>query len=533
MRGLRRLGAVALVAVVAAACGSSSDDAGSPGTSGVPAGGDDVCTPDRAGGTATMGVYSEIQGLDPLGPPDKAANGGTELAAIFDTLVTWDAGTGDWHPQVAESLEPNADGTAWTLTLRPGIRFGNGDPLTSEAVAWTIDLHQSDENKQTTKALALMIDEVEVVDDLTMVLHLSQPWGDFPYVLASDIGMVINPAVRQAMTPEAFALDPGGAGVGAFEVASYAPGEGLVLRAKADYWDGPVCLDELRFVNIKGAAATYEAFEAGEVQVAFLREPLVIAEARDAGVEGFSNYHNLGEMLLMNTATGPLADVRLRQAIAAAIDVEAVDQRANEGTAPASGTVISPEDALLDPGVDGPTVDAARAAALVQEVKDDTGWDGTVRLACDNAPVRVETALAVEALLEQAGFEVALANSQPVSETVKQVITDRDFDLACWGLAPAQNLWPTFDRYFRSDSSGNVGGVDDAAVDAAIEELRLAGSAEETRSALADLQEAWNAVVPAQPLWAVEEFIAVAPELHGVTLDRTTVVRFEHAYLAP
>lgn len=532
MRVLRTCGAVALVALLAGACGSSTE-AGSSGTTTTAdgSGGGAACTEARAGGTVSMGVYSEIQGLDPLGPPDKASNGGSELAAIFDTLVMWDAETGAWHPQVAESLEASPDGTTWTLKLRPNIRFGNGDPLTTQAVAYTIALHQSDANKQTTKALAQMIQQVQIVDDLTMTLTLTKPWGDFPYILSSDIGMVVNPAVYQSMTPQEFALHPNGAGVGAFEVAAYTPGDALVLQAKDDYWGGPVCIDELRFVAIKGASATREAFDVGEIQVAFLREPLVIGQARADGVEGLSNYQNLGEMLLFNTARGPLADVRLRQAVAAAIDVGQVDERVNEGTAPAANTIISPDDELLDPGVDGPAVDPARAAQLVQEVKSTTDWDGKLRFVCDNAPVRVEEALVIEAQLERAGFDVELANSQPVSDTVKQVITDKNFDMACWGLTPAQNLWPTFDRYFRSGSSGNVGGFADPTVDAALDDLLRAATPEQTRAALADLQTAWNTSVPAAPLWAVEEFVAIAPELQGVVLDRTTIVRFEHAYL--
>lgn len=531
MRVLRVVGVVALLATVGAACGTSGQDAGSPGTSTGGSAPSEQCTAERVGGSAAMAVYSEIQGLDPLGPADKAANGGSELAALFDTLIMWDSATGGWKPQVAQSLEPDPSLTRWTLKLRPGIKFGNGDPLTTAAVRWTIELHQSDKNKQTTKSLATMIKGIEVVDDLTMVLTLGQAWGDFPYVLSSDIGMVVNPAVYSSMTPEQFALNPNGGGVGAYEVERYAPGDQLLLKAKSSYWGGPVCIQQLKFVAIKGAGPTYDAFKKGEVQVAFVREPLVIERAREDGVNSFSNYHNLGEMLLFNAKAGPLADVRLRQAVVAALDPQMINQRANEGAAPASSAVISPQDKLLDPGVPGPATDPALARRLVDEVKAQTGWDGTVKFVCDNAPVRVETAIAAEAQLEAVGFKVDLQNAHPVGDTVKQVTADRNFDLACWGLAPAQNLWPTFDRYFRSDSSGNLGGFADPAVDKALDELRLAANPDAVRTALGHLQEAWNRSVPSAVLWAAEEFVAIAPQLKGIEMDRTTIVRFEHAFL--
>ena len=83
---------------------------------------------------------------------------------------------------------------------------------------------------------------MEVVDPLTVKFTLTAPYPDFPHVLATDVGMITNPRVVAAKGPDGFANDPTGGGVGPYEFEKYAPGEEIVLKAKSDYWGGPVCI---------------------------------------------------------------------------------------------------------------------------------------------------------------------------------------------------------------------------------------------------------------------------------------------------
>src|SRR5690606_22652241 len=116
-----------------------------------------------------------------------------------------------------------------------------------------------------------------------------------------------------------------GAGVGPYEVERFTPGEELVLRARDDYWGGPVCLATVRFVAAPDAAAALEALRAGELDAAFLGAPGAAADAEADGLPGHRwPYGGLGFLLNGGRGESPmLADVRLRRAVVHALDLEA------------------------------------------------------------------------------------------------------------------------------------------------------------------------------------------------------------------
>src|SRR6476661_5021263 len=115
------------VVLLTAACGSS--DSGSSTTGSASAGSGSAsagsgaatgeeCTPDKAGGSVKMGVFFEAAGLDPLGVPGNGVVGGTEITALYDTLMRWDTQSRTYEPQVAQSLEPDAQFLTWTMKLK-------------------------------------------------------------------------------------------------------------------------------------------------------------------------------------------------------------------------------------------------------------------------------------------------------------------------------------------------------------------------------------------------------------------------------
>jgi peptide/nickel transport system substrate-binding protein len=535
----RRVAAALLaLAMVGAACGGDDDDGGSTGegtagegaASEAPGGGE--CTEDRVGGSVTMGMFSEVAGLDPVVASGAGVAGAIENGALYDTLMRYDPEAGEYRPHLAESLEPNDDLSEWTLQLRDGITFANGDPLDGEAVKASIERHSTEENVTTSRVDVGNIAEITVVDPLTVRFTLTEPWGDFPFVLAERPGMITNPTAVEA-AGEDFSTDPPPeAGVGPFELERFVPGEEIVMRARSDYWDGPVCIEELRFVTLAGAQATYEAFQNDELQVAFLRQAPTIAEAKEDGVAGFSNFMNMGAMLLVNNgAEGtdpPTADVRVRQAMAAAIDPEALDDRTNEGTGFPSSAIVGGE-SRLDPGVEGPELDPERAAELVEEVKSDTGWDGSLHLVCQDDPINTEQCIAIQAMLDAAGFDVELDNMS-VADAIRQVLVDRDFDAASWGVpASDATFWRALSQ-FHSEAPNNRTGYANPDMDAALEELKSATTDEEQEAALADIQEIWNESVPSVGFAAREEFVAVADGLNGIDHSVMTMVLFDNAY---
>jgi peptide/nickel transport system substrate-binding protein len=535
MRGAKQAacGLVLVTTLVATACGSDdgTDSGGNAGGAG--GGSEGECTDERTGGAVTMGMFSATNGFDPVRVAGGGVSGETELAAVYDTLMRYDQESGEFEPQVAESLEPNADFSEWTLTLRDGVTFGNGDPLTTEAVKTSIERHQDPQNASTAAYRANTVSAMRIVDDRTMVFELDGPWATFPYLLAERPGMVVNPAVLAERGAEALNADPAGAGVGPYEVARYEPGEEIVLEPRDDYWDGPPCIEQLRFVTIPGGQATYEAFAQAELDVAFLREPLVIDEARSDGVNEFTDLVDLGQMVLINNgvrgSTPPTADERVRRAVALALDPEQIDERVNEGTGLPTTALMHP-DSRYATEVEGPEHDPEQAQELVDEAQADGEWDGSLRLLCDNSPARVESAIAMEAQLEAAGFEVDADTDLDTQDLISQVIVDADYDLACWGDNINQSSpWATLGRY-RSDAPNNFPGYASPEMDTALDALRAA-PADEQGDALAEVQEIWNETMPSAALAASEQVIVWGDRVHGLDFNQTAVVLFGNAYV--
>jgi peptide/nickel transport system substrate-binding protein len=355
---------------------------------------------------------------------------------------------------------------------------------------------------------------------------LAEPWGSFPFFLADMGGMVVDTEVVDQLGPDEFNVAPRGAGAGPYELVSWRPGEEMVFEAKDDYWGGPVCIERLRFVMVPGAQATYDALQLGEVQVAYLRDAIVTSQLEDDGIEHFGDIVGLGSALQINSGLNdPIgADVRVRRAIAYAIDPEAVDQRVSGGVG-APTSAIFPEDSPVSPGVEGTPYDPDEARSLVAEVKAEGDWDGSIGMMCPTE----DQGIALKAMLDAVGFEVNL-EVLPIAEITQRSLIEHNYDLVCSGMSPVAS--GPIVRLARFFGTGNTfTGFSDPAFDASLEELKAASTPEDIAAALADVQEAWNDSVPAVGLAAVQPTIAWADGVEGLTFNENMLVHFDDAYL--
>ena len=281
MRIRQRARFIALAVVVgllATACGDDGDEGSAASTTAgagattVPA----TTVAPKTGGSVTMGVYIEPSGLDPVVAQGGGTGGNHEMGAIYDTLMRIDPATKTFVPQLAESITANADGSEFTLKLRPNVKFSDGTDYDADAVVFGLKRHV-----QYGSAFAgqvASVKEYTVVDKLTVKFTLPAPWPNFPYVLSNAPGMIPSPTAIKAACPDltkaarecSFSSKPVGAGP--FVVDTYKPKEALNLKRSTTYWGGPAYLDSLKFVLIPGAQGTYDALKTGTLQVGFLRE---------------------------------------------------------------------------------------------------------------------------------------------------------------------------------------------------------------------------------------------------------------------
>ena len=218
----RTISAMALLAattVVLTGCGGGSD-AELSSTGAIAPDQSERCTAERAGGTITAGDYAMLPSFAP-GQGMFGVRGAAQSAAVYDRLMVWNPETAEFEPKLAESLESNEDNTTWTLRLREGVTFSNGDPLTAEDVSFTIGLHQDPSTRSNAMTDAMQIEQVRVVGPRAVEFTLAEPWAGFPVLLAGVAGEVIPKKAYEASTPEQWSRSPIGAG--AFTVANYVP----------------------------------------------------------------------------------------------------------------------------------------------------------------------------------------------------------------------------------------------------------------------------------------------------------------------
>jgi len=523
---------LAVVGLLAAACGGDDDASDAPTTtaaapieSAAPdttsAGGttdtdttvaagdgdadDDVCTADKVGGELTLSPRGLGTTLDPYNASIGSIQTGGEGLLLYSMLTRYDASTGEYVPHVAKALTPNADASEWTLELRDGVTFGNGDPLDAAALIAHLDRHLSEESQsQAKRQVSFSIESYEQVGDMAVKFTLHEPFGKFPALLAGTaIGMVQNARVVEEMGQEAFSQFPLGGGVGPYEIAEWAPPARVVFEAKRDWWGGPVCIETITETFIPDIRAGMEAFKLGEVDVIYLnRDPALVADAEaEFGGMLHSTMFNAAFYVHMNSGIngydGPLTDVRVRQAVAHAIDPDVVNARAWGGSGwPGSGVVQEASESI--DATEGPAYDPDLARQLLDEYKAETGWDGTIDAMAAATPAsNKEAASSVKAMLDAVGFNVNLDSDLQIVDFITQVSIDRSFELvASWGTIAAEAELYNGLRTFHSADPNNPSGFASEAFDAALTVLRDSQGPDQYQAALEQLQAAVNQDVP-------------------------------------
>ncbi len=477
------------------------------------------------GGTLKVVEYSEAVTLNPIQTYATGQTGLNVMASVYDTLMRWDMESETWEPQLAESLETDDDGTTWTLTLREGVNFTDGSPLDAKAVLGSLNYYFAGYGFGGS-TIQSNLDSMEATDERTVTFTFTSPWATFPQMLAGGSGLIMAPAAYK--DPEKF--QPIGAGP--FVLDSQSPGEKTTVVANEDYFDGRPPLDAIEFLIIPTDTAKYESLEAGEVDVAYLRQDDIVVEAVEAGWAGAMNAVSGARTLNLNAREGTAtADVRVRQAINLALDAGTYLQRVTDASDLADRSLMA-DFSTWSTDVEPVEADVEAATALLEEAKAD-GFDGKVRyLGLSDASAKAG-AVAIKAMLESAGFEVTLDLVNSVADQVKKIYVDGDFDIALGGTSISDS-----DPYSRlyvalnSTSGSNPGRYANPKMDELLAELKTAVGPEEGLDTMAEIEELWKEDVPYINVSGGAFFEAWGENVHGIQPTSEAAVLFDEAWIS-
>jgi peptide/nickel transport system substrate-binding protein len=316
-----------LLSFVAAACGGDDD-----GGEATPTGGTDTAAGNlQPGGTIRVALIQPTTEPNPLLVQDE---GGAGMLGSTGEYLSFSDEKLELQPRIAESWEPNADGSAWTFSIREGITFHNGATLTAQDVVATfeklINPDGGSSNAQSALGGVLSPGNIEAPDDATVVFNLDAPNGNFPTLVSSaNYNAIIIPAdLDPAEWGQTFE------GTGPFKLESFTPQQGATFVRNDAYWGEKANADSVEVRFYAEEAPMVLALQGDEVD--FI-EHFSVSGGRalldDSNVQVIAISTATHRQLHMRTDKEPFTDARVRQAIGLAIDRNALVDGLWEGRA--------------------------------------------------------------------------------------------------------------------------------------------------------------------------------------------------------
>jgi peptide/nickel transport system substrate-binding protein len=437
--------ALVLTAVLAgglAAC-SGLDVGANPGT------GAGTGVKPTAGGRLVYGIEADPNGLDPT--RNAWDNAGILLAnALYDPVTAFDA-DGRPRPYLAESVTPSPDFLSWVVTLRPGVRFSDGDPLdATAAVTFFNALRASAITGPATRVIA----GLEVIDPRTVRVVLSRPWASLPALLSGQGGYIISP--RQLANPEGHS-EP--IGTGPFVLRRWEQDHRFELVRNRGYWRaGLPLLDAVDVVVEPSGTNRIDQVRGGGEDVTAVSAPWdlkhldeVVATRPDA----FHVEEDTGDAektsVLFNTSQAPFDDVRVRQAIAYATDVPALGAGSGwPSSAPAQGPISSTSPYFSPAAYPGHDVDRARAL-VAEYLRDPKVRKRPARLSFTVVAIEPFAALVQQLVTQWAAAGITATISLVDVKNLVRLAVSGDYSVMFWRYfaAPDPDI---FWHFFVSDT---------------------------------------------------------------------------------
>ena len=395
--------------------------------------------------TITIGMQLEPPNLDPTAGA-AAAIDEVVYANVFEGLTRYNP-DGTISPALAESWEISDDGTVYTFRLRPGVTFHDGKEFTADDVKFSLDRARAEESVNAQKALFAGIEEVTVRDPLTVEVRLSGPSGGFLTNMAWGDAVIVAPE-----TAETNATNP--VGTGPFRFARWLQGDRVELERNPSYWGPAPALERATFRFISDPTAAFAAMMAGDVD-AF---PVFPAPENLAQFEADPRFEVIvgsteGETILaMNHGSPELADARVREAIALAIDRQEIIDGAMFGFGTPIGTHFAPHNPDYVDLTGLTPHDPDRARALLAEAGHAEGLTLSLKLPPPSYARRGGEIIAAQ--LREVGIETEIENLE-WAQWLEQVFRGKDFDLTIVSHTEPMdiNIYARPDYYFQYDNA--------------------------------------------------------------------------------
>ena len=391
-----------------------------------------------------MGVVLEPPHLDPTAGA-AAAIDEIVYANVFEGLTRINS-AGEVEPALAESWDISEDGKVYTFKLHSGVKFHDGTDFDASDVKFALDRARAEDSTNAQKGLFAAIDSVEVVDALTGKVTLKQPQGSFLYNMGWGDAVIVAPESAEGNKENPV-------GTGPFKFEAWAKGSQITITKNPDYWGEAVALDKATFRIIPDAAAAVPALLSGDVD-AFANMPAgdalpqIEADPRFKVVIGATE----GETILStNNKKPPFDNLKVRQAIAHALDRKAIIAGGASGYGTPIGSHFSPANAAYVDLTGTYPYDVAKAKELLKEAGYPDGFSATLKL--PPPPYAREGGQVVASQLKEIGINLEIIPLE-WAQWLEQVFKGKDYDLTIVSHTEPNDIgiYARKDYYFQYDN---------------------------------------------------------------------------------
>ncbi|WP_319520719.1 glutathione ABC transporter substrate-binding protein [uncultured Martelella sp.] len=375
--------------------------------------------------------------VDTLDPQDSTANAVASVSSgIMERLIGFDKDM-KLVPMLATSWEANDDATQFTFHLRQGVTFQDGTPFNAEAVKVNMDRLADQSQGLKRNGMMRMISSTDVIDDYTVRINLSEPFGAMLATLAHPSIVMESPAALEKYGKD---VSKHPVGTGPFKFKEWVPGEHLTVEKYDGYWkEGWPKVDEVTFVKVKEAATAVAMLKAGEVQYVDNMSPELVKSIeadpkfKVLDVPGISVW-----TASMNLMKPEFQDPRVREAFNLAIDKQAIVQVVFSGYGSVPDAPLAPNTAFYSAQTAYP-YDLEKAKELMKEA----GYEDGFKIQAWGRNNTTETRMLqmLKQMLSQINVDVEILPMEPATRSEKLFGNvkpeDQEFGLAIGGWSPS------------------------------------------------------------------------------------------------
>lgn len=428
--------------------------------------------------------------------------------SLFDKLVDFDKDL-KVVPGLAEKWSISEDGKTYTFNLRKGVKFHDGTPFNAEAVKYNFDRMMDPNFPSPRKSEISAVQTVTVVDEYTVKLELKQPFAGLLAALADRAGMIVSPTAAKAAGLD-FLNNP--VGTGPFKFKERIKGDSITLVKNEDYWQQglpkaasivykTVTDENVKLVNLQsGQLDLIDTVPAKQVPQLKTDSRLKVNVGPSLQYQG----------LWMNNTKAPLNDKKVRQAVAAAIDRDALVKVV-------FGEVAIPAISPFAPGTPAnegkatPARNVEQAKKLLAEAGHGAGISLTLKIS--PSPVNQQIAQVLQNMLGDAGIKVTI--EQEEFGQLLDKLAKKNYDLAQVGWSGRPDPDGNIYAFMITGGGNNYAGYSNPQVDKLLNDARNPSDMAKRKQIYSDIMKILDDEMPYVYLWHPQDVKGLGPTVQG------------------